>query len=153
MLNTTLIYLEQNGQYLMLHRTKKQHDINHDKWIGVGGKCEENESPEECAIRETYEETGLTIQSLQYRGIVTFVSSQYEGEYMHLFTATDFTGELIDSPEGDLEWVDKKIVPELFTWEGDLIFLKKIAEPSPFFSLKLVYQGEKLVHTECHTYP
>lgn len=153
MLNTTLIYLEQNGQYLMLHRTKKQHDINHDKWIGVGGKCEENESPEECAIRETYEETGLTIQSLQYRGIVTFVSSQYEGEYMHLFTATDFTGDLIDSPEGDLEWVDKKIVPELFTWEGDRIFLKKIAEPSPFFSLKLVYQGEKLVHTECHTYP
>lgn len=152
MLNTTLIYLEQDGKYLMLHRTKKKHDINHDKWIGVGGKCEENESPEECAIRETYEETGLSIHTIQYRGIVTFVSDRYEGEYMHIFKSSDFSGEIIDSPEGDLVWVDKRKVPELFTWEGDRIFLARIAEPSPFFSLKLVYHGEKLVESICNTY-
>lgn len=152
MLNTTLIYIEHEGKYLMLHRVKKKHDINHDKWIGVGGKCEENESPEECAIREAYEETGLTLLEPEYRGIVTFVCNQYEGEYMHIFKATRFTGELIDSPEGDLRWVDKREVPNLFTWEGDRIFLEKIAEPSPFFSLKLTYHGDKLVESVCHTY-
>lgn len=152
MKDTTLIYLEKDGKYLMLHRVKKKHDINHDKWIGVGGKCEENESPEDCALRETYEETGLTIHKLDYRGIVTFVSDQYEGEYMHIFKSSDFSGDIIDSPEGDLVWIDKEKVPELFTWEGDRIFLEKIAEPSPFFSLKLVYHGDKLVSSTCNIY-
>ncbi len=152
MLNTTLIYIEKDGKYLMLHRVKKKHDINHDKWIGVGGKCEENESPEECAVREAYEETGLTLLHPQYRGVVTFVCDGVEGEYMHLFTCTEFSGTLRECQEGDLQWIDKNIVPTLPTWEGDRIFLEKIAQPSPFFSLKLVYQGSRLISKDCHTY-
>ncbi|MGN0446823.1 MAG: NUDIX hydrolase [Acutalibacteraceae bacterium] len=152
MLNTTLIYIENDGKYLMLHRVKKKHDINHDKWIGVGGKCEENESPEECAVREAYEETGLTLLHPQYRGVVTFVCDGVEGEYMHLFTCTEFSGTLRECQEGDLQWIDKNIVPTLPTWEGDRIFLEKIAQPSPFFSLKLVYQGNRLISKDCHTY-
>lgn len=152
MLNTTLIYIEKDGKYLMLHRVKKKHDINHDKWIGVGGKCEENESPEECAVREAYEETGLTLLHPQYRGVVTFVCDGVEGEYMHLFTCTEFSGTLRECQEGDLQWIDKNIVPTLPTWEGDRIFLEKIAQPSPFFSLKLVYQGNRLVSKDYHTY-
>ena len=152
MLNTTLIYIEQNDCYLMLHRVKKENDVNHDKWIGVGGKCEEGETPEECALRETLEETGLRLKSLEYRGIVTFVSDEYEGEYMHLFTSDDFEGEVAECSEGELEWVDKSLVPKLPTWEGDRIFLRKIAEPGPFFSLKLVYEGDSLKTTYCREY-
>ncbi len=152
MINTTLIYIEQDGKYLMLHRVKKEHDINHDKWIGVGGKCEENESPEDCARREAKEETGLDLLTPEYRGIVTFVSDQAEGEYMHLFTCKDFKGELIECPEGDLEWVDKAIVPTLPTWAGDRIFLEKISNPSPFFSLKLEYVGDELVNVVDNSY-
>ena len=147
MLNTTLIYLEQEGQYLMLHRVKKENDINRDKWIGVGGKCEENESPEECAIREICEETGLTVlpEDLEYRGIITFTCTDYEGEYMHLFTAQKFTGTIRDCDEGELVWVPKDEVPNLPSWEGDKLFLKRICEPSPFFSMKLEYEGQNLV--------
>ncbi len=147
MKNTTLIYLEQDQKYLMLHRTKKENDINHDKWIGVGGKMEENESPEEGAIREILEETGLTVlpENLHYRGLVTFVSDQSEGEYMHLFTAEQFSGTRKDCNEGDLCWVPKEKVLSLPTWEGDQLFLNRIAEPSPFFVMKLVYVGDKLV--------
>ena len=152
MLNTTLVYVERDGQYLMLHRVKKEQDINHDKWIGVGGKCEEGESPEECAVRETFEETGLTLSDPQYRGVVTFVSDRYEGEYMHLFTADKFTGSLKECSEGELVWVEKARVPELPSWEGDRIFLKLIAEPGPFFSLKLVYEGDVLVSHELKLY-
>lgn len=152
MLDTTLIYVERDGQYLMLHRTKKENDINHDKWIGVGGKCEENESPEECARREAREETGLILGDLNYHGIVTFVSDRYEGEYMHLFSCTDFTGELIDCPEGELVWVPKEKVPELPSWAGDRIFLRLMAKPHPFFSLKLCYESDALVHTDLHFY-
>lgn len=152
MLNTTLIYVEREEHYLMLHRTKKENDLNHDKWIGVGGKCEENESPEECARREALEETGLTLHALQYRGIVTFVSDQYEGEYMHLFTCSDFSGEVLECPEGDLTWVPKEDVPKLPGWEGDRIFLKLIAKPHPFFSLKLCYEGNTLVQNELNFY-
>ena len=145
MLNTTLCYIEQDGKYLMLHRVKKKNDINHDKWIGIGGKFEDKESPEDCALREVKEETGLTLTSYAYRGLVTFVSDRYETEYMHLFTADGFTGELIDCDEGTLEWVDKALAPTLPTWAGDRIFLDLLARDVPFFSLKLEYVGDTLV--------
>lgn len=152
MLNTTLIYLEQNGSYLLLHRVKKKNDINKDKWIGVGGKCEENESPEECALRETYEETGLTVTDLRYRGVVTFVSDEYEGEYMHLFTGSQFEGKLKNCDEGELEWIPQEQVLRLPTWEGDAIFLKLLFENAPFFSLKLRYEGSRLAEKNLHLY-
>lgn len=142
--NTTLCYIRRGNQYLMLHRVKKEQDLNHDKWIGIGGKFEDKESPEECLLREVREETGLTLTSYQYRGIVTFVSDQWPTEYMHLFTADAFQGELILCDEGDLEWVDRDAVLNLPSWEGDRIFLRLLAENAPFFSLKLEYQGERL---------
>ena len=144
MKQTTLCYLERDGQYLMLHRVKKQHDENHDKWIGVGGKFEDRESPEDCVLRETKEETGLTLTSYKYRGIVTFVSDRWETEYMHLFTADGFSGELIDCDEGVLEWIDKEKLDAIPKWEGDKIFLRLLDEGGPFFSLKLRYRGERL---------
>ena len=144
MRNTTLCHIEKDGCYLMLHRTKKENDLNHDKWIGVGGKCEEGESPEECAAREITEETGLVAGSLSYRGIVTFVSDKWEGEYMHLFHTEDFTGEVKECDEGELEWVKKEKMYSLPLWEGDHIFLRLIETDAPFFSLKLVYEGESL---------
>ena len=147
MKNTTLCYIERDGQYLMLHRTMKENDLNHDKWIGIGGKFEDKESPEDCVLRETLEETGLTLTSYQYRGIVTFVSDKWETEYMHLFTADGFEGELIDCDEGELEWISKDKLLGLTLWEGDKIFLRLIDKPCPFFSLKLVYRGEELTET------
>ena len=144
MKNTTLCYIEREGQYLMLHRTMKENDLNHDKWIGIGGKFEDKESPEDCVLRETLEETGLTLTSYQYRGIVTFVSDKWETEYMHLFTANGFEGELIECDEGELEWISKDKLLELTLWEGDKIFLRLIDTACPFFSLKLVYRGEEL---------
>ena len=143
--NTTLCYLEKGGQDLMLHRVKKENDLNHDKWIGVGGKFEEDESPEECLLRETREETGLTLTEWRYRGIVTFVSDEWPTEYMHLFTAQAWTGEQTDCDEGVLEWIDKEKLLGLPLWEGDKIFLRLLDANEPFFSLKLQYQGEKLV--------
>ena len=142
---TSLLYIERDGKYLMLHRTKKEHDPNEGKWIGVGGKFEADESPEECAIREAREETGLTVLRPVFRGIVTFISDRCPTEYMHLFTAADFTGELRDCDEGELAWVEKSRVPGLPLWEGDRIFLSLLAEGAPFFSLKLVYRGDTLV--------
>ena len=147
--NCTLCYLENDrGEYLMLHRVKKKHDVNQDKWIGVGGKFEENESPDECLIREVREETGLTLTDYRLRGIVTFVSQGWETEYMFLYTATGWTGELLDGcDEGTLEWVDKKKVGDLPIWKGDELFFRQIEDPnSPFFSLKLSYQGDELVY-------
>lgn len=146
MKNTTLCYIERDGCYLMLHRIKKVNDLNHDKWIGIGGKFEENESPEECLLREVREETGLTLTQWRYCGIVTFVSDHWEGEYMHLFHATGFEGELIDCDEGVLEWVPKADFAQLPKWEGDPIFLKLMEEHVPFFSLKLRYEGEALAY-------
>ena len=144
MKNTTLCYIERDEQYLMLHRTMKENDLNHDKWIGIGGKFEDKESPEDCVLRETLEETGLTLTSYQYRGIVTFVSDKWETEYMHLFTANGFEGELIECDEGELEWISKDKLLNLTLWEGDKIFLRLIDSDCPFFSLKLVYRGEEL---------
>jgi len=143
-INATLCYIEQNGCYLMLHRVKKENDLNHDKWIGVGGKFEDGESPEECVLRETREETGLTLTGYRYRGLVTFVSDRWETEYMHLFTADAFTGELTECDEGVLEWVEKSRLKELPLWEGDHLFLRLLAEEAPFFSLKLTYEGDRL---------
>ncbi len=141
---TTLCYLERDGQYLMLHRTKKKNDINHDKWLGVGGKFERDESPEDCMRREIGEETGLTPLRWAYRGLVTFVSDSAETEYMHLFTVTDWEGEQKECDEGELAWIEKKRLRELTLWEGDRIFLKLLEDKAPFFSLKLRYEGERL---------
>ncbi|MBP5611081.1 MAG: 8-oxo-dGTP diphosphatase [Clostridia bacterium] len=141
---TSLLYLERDGKYLMLHRVKREHDENAGKWIGVGGKFEEGESPEECVIREAREETGLTVSSPVPRGIVTFVSDEFGTQYMHLFTADRFTGTLLDCDEGELEWVDKSRVPDLPLWEGDRVFLRLLSEGAPFFLLKLVYRGDTL---------
>lgn len=144
MILSTLCYVERAGRYLMLHRVKKENDCNRDKWIGVGGKFEEGESPEDCLLRETLEETGLTLTSWRFRGLVTFVSDQWPTEYMHLFTADGFTGRLRTCEEGDLEWVSREKLKELPLWEGDHLFLDLLAREAPFFSLKLRYQGETL---------
>ena len=142
--NTTLCYIEKENRYLMLHRTKKENDINHDKWIGVGGKFEENESPEDCLLREVLEETGLTLTQFRLCGVITFLSDEWEGEYMYLFHATDFTGRIAECDEGVLEWIDKEKAISLPTWEGDKIFLRLMDEGGPFFSLKLRYEGDVL---------
>ena len=143
---STLCYIERDGKYLMLHRTVKENDINKDKWIGVGGHFEEDESPEECVLREVKEETGYTLTSYRYRGIVTFVTEKGITEYMSLFTADDFSGEPIVCDEGELEWIEIDRVSELNLWQGDKIFLKLLAEQVPFFSLKLVYdQKDRLI--------
>ena len=146
MINTTLCYIEKDGKYLMLHRIKKKNDLNQDKWVGVGGKFEDKESPEQCNRREAYEETGLILGKCKYCGIATFISDRWETEYMHIFTCSDFSGEIKECDEGVLEWIDKKDVYNLPLWEGDKIFLKLLEDPStPFFSLRLQYQGEKLI--------
>ncbi len=145
MRNTTLCHIEKDGKYLMLHRVKKANDLNRDKWIAIGGKFEDKESPEECNRREVLEETGLTLNSANYRGIVTFVSDEWETEYMHIFHSDDFSGEVITCDEGELCWVDKKEIYKLPIWQGDKIFLKLLAEDIPFFSLKLEYSGETLI--------
>lgn len=147
MINTTLCYIRRGNEYLMLHRTKKENDLNRDKWIGIGGKFLEDESPDECLLREALEETGLTITDYRYRGIVTFVNTKYPSELMHLFTADGYEGELRDCDEGVLEWIDRKKLFELTLWEGDKIFLKLLEdEDRPFFSLKLSYDGDELLY-------
>lgn len=143
---TTLCYIEKDDSYLLLHRISKKNDVNKDKWIGVGGKFEDKESPEECLLREVKEETGLTLTSYRLRGIVTFVSDRWVTEYMFLYTADGFEGEMTDCNEGTLEWVKKKDMEKLNLWEGDKIFLKLLEEDAPFFSLKLSYEGDTLVY-------
>lgn len=139
---STLCYLEKDEQYLMLHRVVKKNDVNKDKWIGVGGHFEQDESPEECLLREVREETGYTLTSYRFRGIVTFVSGDGVTEYMHLFTADGFEGEPVPCDEGVLEWVPKSRIDELNIWEGDKIFFRLLTQEEPFFSLKLVYDGK-----------
>lgn len=141
---TTLCYLEKEDNYLMLHRTVKKQDVNKDKWIGVGGHFEKDESPEECLLREVKEETGLTLTSWKFRGIVTFISGTGITEYMCLYTADGFEGEMISCDEGKLEWVPKNRVEELNLWEGDKIFFRLLNEDAPFFSLKLRYEEDRL---------
>ena len=148
MKQTTLCYIDNGDSYLMLHRVKKENDASHGKWIGVGGKCEANESPDECMLREVKEETGLGITEWHYRGIVTFISDTWPNEYMHLFTATAWRGEpdMSIDDEGTLAWIPKKELMDLNLWEGDRIFLRLLLnETTPFFSLKLVYEQDEMV--------
>ena len=146
MINSTLCYILRGNDVLMLHRVKKKNDINKDKWIGIGGKFEAEESPDECLLREALEETGLTLTDYRYRGIVTFVSNEYPTEYMHLFHTGCFDGELKEAcDEGVLEWIDKEKLLSLPIWEGDKIFLGLLDKSVPFFSLKLCYSGNRLV--------
>jgi 8-oxo-dGTP diphosphatase len=145
MILTTLCYIEKDGKYLMLHRTKKAKDPNEGKWTGIGGRFRDGESPEECVVREVREETGLTLTSFRFRGIVTFVSDTWPAEYMHLFTADGYSGKMTDCDEGDLEWIPKNAIGHLPLWEGDRIFLGLLESDAPFFSLKLEYLGDRLI--------
>ncbi len=149
MFNTTLCYIEKDGAYLMLHRIKKKNDMNKDKWLGIGGKLEDGETPFDCARREIREECGIEALNLSYRGIITFVSDIYGTEYMHLFSASSYRGKIdYDCDEGKLEWVPKDKIYDLPIWEGDKIFFKLLETENRFFSLKLCYEGDKLVsHT------
>ena len=144
MINTTLCYINRGDEVLMLHRTKKKQDINKDKWIGIGGKFEGEESPDECLLREAYEETGLTLTDWKCRGVVTFLNDICEGEFMYLFTADGFKGTLKECDEGDLQWVSRDFLDQLPKWEGDKIFLDLLWQDAPFFLLTLRYSGDKL---------
>lgn len=152
MILSTVCYIEKEGKYLMLHRTKKKNDINEGKWLGIGGKFEDKESPEDCIIREAKEETGLTLNSVKLRGILTFINTICETEYIYVFTSNDFTGNLIECNEGELKWVEKEKVTSLNLWEGDKIFVEKIKEESPFFTIKYVYDGDTLLHYDLKEY-
>ena len=145
MINTSLCYILKDGKCLMLHRTKKENDLNHDKWIGIGGKFLENESPDECLLREAWEETGLRLISWKCRGVVTFLTETGFGEFMYLFTADGFEGELKECDEGDLQWVSRDFLNDLPKWEGDQIFLDPLWQDAPFFLLTLRYSGDKLL--------
>lgn len=152
MILSTVCYIEKEGKYLMLHRTKKKNDINEGKWLGIGGKFKDKESPEDCIIREVKEETGLTLNSVSLRGILTFINTICETEYIYVFTSNDFTGNLIECNEGELKWVEKEKVTSLNLWEGDKIFVEKIKEESPFFTIKYVYDGDTLLHYDLKEY-
>ncbi len=148
MLHTTLCYICRDDRVLMLHRVKKENDLNKDKWIGLGGKFLEGETPEACLLREVKEETGLTLTSFEYRGVVNFVSDRWPEEMMHLFTADGFEGELTDCDEGELEWITWERFRSLPQWEGDRIFLRLLDEDVPFFRLRLEYRGDTLAKAE-----
>ena len=146
MRETTLCYIENDGCYLMLHRTKKKNDGSFEKWLGVGGKIEPGESPEECILRETKEETGLNLTDYKYRGKVNFYSDQWEDEIMYLYTATGYTGQMIECNEGELQWIPMNQVMNLKLWEWDKIFLKLLIENAPFFNMEVHYKGDELVN-------
>ena len=153
MILSTICYIEKDNKYLMLHRTKKENDINKNKWIGVGGKIEEGESPEECIEREVKEETGLILKKYRLRGIITYTSTTCEADYMYLFSANDFEGELIECNEGDLKWVEKDNIMNLNLWEGDKIFLEKLLkEDNSLFTIKFEYDGDKLLKYTINEY-
>ena len=145
MILSTLCYVTQGNDVLMLHRVKKKNDVNKDKWVGIGGKFEPGESPDECLLREAKEETGLTLTSWRCRGVVTFLSDCWEGEYMYLFTADGFQGEMTECDEGNLEWVSREFLGTLPMWEGDKIFLDLLWQDAPFFLLTLRYRNDRLV--------
>lgn len=149
---STLCYLEKEDKYLMLLRNKKEHDVNEGKWIGVGGKCEKGESPEECVIRETFEETGIKLESLKMRGVLTFSSEGWEDEYIFVYTSDKFSGTITDCNEGELRWIDKDKIMDLNLWDGDRIFLKIMLESDEFFSIKLSYKGDEIVDQQLYTY-
>lgn len=149
---STLCYLEKEDKYLMLLRNKKKHDVNEGKWIGVGGKCEKGESPEECVIRETFEETGIKLESLKMRGVLTFSSEGWEDEYIFVYTSDKFSGTITDCNEGELRWIDKDKIMDLNLWDGDRIFLKIMLESDEFFSIKLSYKGDEIVDQQLYTY-
>ena len=148
MFNTTLCYIEQDGKYLMLYRNKKKNDINEGKWIGIGGKFEKNETPEQCLLREVYEETGLKLTSYRYRGLIHFIPDSAEPEDMYLYTADEFTGSMIFCNEGELKWIDKKDIFSLNLWEGDKVFLRKLLNEESGFEISLYYEGDKCVRIE-----
>ena len=151
---STLCYIRKEGKTLLLHRVKKNHDLNEGKWIGIGGKFEAGESPEDCLLREVKEETGLTLTRFCFRGIVTFANDTWpETEYMHLFTADAFEGELQECDEGVLRWVPEEEIPALPQWEGDRIFFRLIRENEPFFSLKLNYHQDTLTGAVLNGHP
>ena len=147
MIETSLCYIEKDDAYLMMHRVKKKNDLNHDKWVGVGGKFQGSETPEECVLRETMEETGLKLTKFDYRAVITFISDEWEDEHMHLFTATEYEGEIGECDEGTLEWVKKEDVCKLPIWEGDKLFFDLLGK-CHFFTMKLVYEGERLADHE-----
>lgn len=149
---TTVCYIEKDGKYLMLHRTKKKNDINKGKWIGIGGKFEDRESPEECIIREVKEETGLVLKSYKLRGVITYIFETGDTEYMYLFTSDSFEGELTECNEGELEWINKNEIMNLSLWEGDKIFLEKLKKDDNFFTIKMEYNGDKLVAYKMEEY-
>lgn len=144
---TTLCYIGKDDKYLMMHRIKKKNDVNEGKWVGIGGHFEKDETPEECLLREVYEETGLTLKEYCLRGIITFISDKWDTEYMFLYTSDSFDGELSTCSEGELEWIDKSQLNSLPMWEGDKIFFDLIKNNEPFFSLKLKYAGDRLVES------
>ena len=145
MIHTTLCYITRGQEVLMLHRVKKKNDVNKDKWIGIGGKFREGESPDECLLREALEETGLTLTQWRCRGVVTFLTDgPWDGEYMYLFTADGFEGQLKDCDEGELRWVNRDFLSDLPAWEGDAIFLELLWRDAPFFLLTLRYCGDRL---------
>lgn len=148
MINCVLCYIEKDGKYLMLNRNKKKNDLNSGKWIGVGGKFESGESPDECLLREVKEETGYNLTSYRFRGVVTFVSDIAPTEYMFLYTADGFEGEMTECDEGELHWIDKKKIFSLPLWEGDKVFLKYLFENRDRFFIKLVYKGDELVEVK-----
>ena len=152
MILTTVCYIEKNGKYLMLHRTKKEKDLNKGKWIGVGGKFEKGESPEECVIREVKEEAGLLLKSYKLRAVITYTFTEFEDEYMYIFTSDDFEGNLTKCDEGELKWIEKEKVMELNLWEADKIFLEKLKNENNFFTMKCEYNGDSLVNYSLNEY-
>lgn len=152
MVVSTLCYLEKDNKYLMLLRNKKEHDVNQGKWIGVGGKCEKGESPEECVIRETFEETGIKLESLKMRGVMTFASEGWEDEYIFVYTSDKFSGHITECNEGELAWIDKDKIMDLNLWDGDRIFLDIMINSDKLFSIKLSYKGDDIVDKQLYVY-